>query len=110
MPLLARDPDLRRSVVEVNGNIGLLRFNQLFPPFDNPAIRRALLLALNQADFMQAIAGEDRSAWRGDVGFFAPASPMASATGLSAHHRPARREPARRPRSRRPATRASRSS
>src|SRR5271166_745698 len=84
LPLLKRSPDLATSVVEVTGNIGLLRMNQLFPPFDNPGVRRALLGALNQADFMTAVVGDDTSAWRGDVGYFAPGTPMASDAGLSA--------------------------
>ncbi len=82
LPLVRRDPDLATSVVEVTGNIGIMRFNQLHPPFDNPAIRRALLPALNEADFMQAIAGDARDAWRADVGFFPPGLPMASDAGL----------------------------
>ncbi len=82
MPTLDRDPKLTSTVVEVTGNIGILRFNQLFPPFDNPAIRRALLPALNQADFMQAIAGDTPGAWRSDVGFFGPGMTMASDVGL----------------------------
>jgi peptide/nickel transport system substrate-binding protein len=84
LPLLRQDPNLQTSLVEVTGNIGLLRMNQLFPPFDNPAIRRALLRAMNQADFMQAVAGDDRGAWRDRIGFFAPGTPMASDAGLAA--------------------------
>jgi peptide/nickel transport system substrate-binding protein len=84
LPLLRRSPDLATSVVEVTGNIGLLRFNQLFPPFDNPAIRRAVLGAMNQADFMTAVVGDDRAAMRTDIGFFAPDTPMASDSGLAA--------------------------
>ena len=84
LPLLKRDAELRVSVVEVTGNIGLLRFNQLYPPFDNPAIRRALLPALDEADYMQAVAGDDRSAWRADVGFFAPGMAMSSDVGMTA--------------------------
>ena len=61
LPLLARDPGLATPVVEVTGNIGLLRMNALHPPFDNPAIRRALLLALDQSDFMRAVAGDQES-------------------------------------------------
>jgi peptide/nickel transport system substrate-binding protein len=84
LPLMKQSPDLVTSLVEVTGNIGLLRMNQLYPPFDNPAIRRALLGALAQADFMQAVAGDDRSAWRDGIGYFAPGTPMASNAGLSA--------------------------
>jgi peptide/nickel transport system substrate-binding protein len=84
LPLLRADPNLVTSMVEVTGNIGLLRFNQLFPPFDNAAIRRALLRAMDQADFMQSVAGDDRKAWRAPVGFFAPDTPMASNAGMAA--------------------------
>ncbi len=34
------------------------RFNVLHPPFDNPAIRRAVLYALNQEDFLEAAIGD----------------------------------------------------
>ncbi len=33
---------------------------------------------------MAAVAGTDRSSWRSGVGYFCPASPMASDTGLAA--------------------------
>jgi peptide/nickel transport system substrate-binding protein len=84
LPLMRRSPDLVTSLVEVTGNIGLLRFNQLFPPFDNPGVRRALLGALNQADFMTAVVGDDTSAMRTNIAFFAPDTPMASDAGISA--------------------------
>ena len=84
LPVMQREPDLKTFVVEVTGNIGLFRMNQLFPPFDNPAIRRALLPALKQADYMEAIAGDDKAAWRADVGFFGPGMPMASDAGMQA--------------------------
>jgi peptide/nickel transport system substrate-binding protein len=84
LPLLGKNPDLVTSMVEVTGNIGLLRMNQLFPPFDNAAIRRAVLHAMRQADFMQSIISDDRRAWRDNVGFFAPGTPMASDAGLAA--------------------------
>jgi peptide/nickel transport system substrate-binding protein len=83
-PMLARDPNLQIFVVESTGNIGFLRMNQLFPPFDNPAIRRALLGAVKQSDYMHAVAGDDHANWRDDVGFFTPDTPMASQAGLSA--------------------------
>ncbi len=83
LPSLQRDPALATGLVEVTGNIGLLRMNQLHPPFDNPAIRRSVLRAMDQADFMQAVAGEDRSAWRDRIGFFAPGTPAASDAGLA---------------------------
>ena len=41
------------------GFIATLRFNQLNPPFDNPAIRRALLGAVQQSDYMIGMVGND---------------------------------------------------
>src|SRR5580704_16007272 len=40
--------------------IGVMSFNHLYPPFDNPAIRRALLGAVDQAEAISAIAGTNR--------------------------------------------------
>jgi len=81
---LQKRPELEISVVEVTGNIGLMRLNALHPPFDNPAIRRALLPALDQAMFMNAIAGDQSKYWRDQVGYFAPDTPMASSVGMEA--------------------------
>src|SRR5215831_12262361 len=61
---------------------GIMTFNQLYPPFDDPAIRRALLGAVDQAEAMSAIAGSDRSNWRDDIGLFGTGSPFASDVGI----------------------------
>ncbi len=84
LPVMEREPALKTFVVDVTGNIGIFRMNQLHPPFDNPAIRRALLPALNQADSMEAIAGDRKQSWRADVGFFGPGTAMASDAGMQA--------------------------
>ena len=83
-PLLAKDPKLQIFVIETTGNCGFLRMNTLHPPFDNPAIRRALLGAVNQSDYMQAVAGDDTAAYRTDLGFFPPGTPFASDAGMAA--------------------------
>ncbi|HEY3847573.1 MAG TPA: ABC transporter substrate-binding protein [Acetobacteraceae bacterium] len=64
------------------GFLGGLRFNQLQPPFNNPALRRALLGAVDQQDFMIAAATTDQQNWRTGVGVFCPQSPMASTVGM----------------------------
>ncbi len=66
------------------GGIAVLRFNELFPPFDNPGVRRALLGAIDQDEFMEAAAGSDRSLWKDGVGVFSPGTPLASTTGTAA--------------------------
>ena len=83
VPLLARNRDIRIAVLDPLGEIAIMRFNQLHPPFDNPAIRRALLGAVNQADYMSVVAGDDRSLWHDNVGIWCPGTPYASQAGLA---------------------------
>ena len=59
-----------------------LRPNHLLPPFDNPAVRRALLGAIDQTEFMTAALGTDPSLWRVPCGFVSPNSPLASDAGM----------------------------
>ena len=84
VPMLARNPGVTVEVREPSGSIAIMRFNHLHPPFDNPAIRRALLGAVDQADVMNAVAGTDRTLWRDRVGLFGPGSPLATEAGIEA--------------------------
>lgn len=72
---------LKLEVLDPAGGIGCLRFNTLHPPFDNPAIRRALLGAIDQSECMTAVAGDERSLWKDHVGVFSPDTPMATTAG-----------------------------
>jgi peptide/nickel transport system substrate-binding protein len=62
--------------------MGILRFNHLYPPFDNVAVRRALLGAVDQAEAMTAVAGTDRKLWRDGVGLFPTGTPFANDAGI----------------------------
>ncbi|HYU11634.1 MAG TPA: ABC transporter substrate-binding protein [Stellaceae bacterium] len=68
--------------------MGILRFNQLYPPFDNPAMRRALLAAIDQNEAMIAIAGEDPAGRYDGVGIFATGTPLANDAGIEIMRRP----------------------
>ncbi len=81
LPMLRGAAGIKTQILDPTGGIGCLRFNQLFPPFDNAAIRRALLGAIDQDTCMTAIAGDDHSIWKDHVGFFSPDTPMASKAG-----------------------------
>jgi peptide/nickel transport system substrate-binding protein len=84
IPLLRGARGVKVAVQDQAGMMCFMRLNHLHPPFNNPAIRRALLGAFNQADYMMAVAGEDRAMWHAPVGFFTPGMPMASAKGMEA--------------------------
>lgn len=83
LPLLKRNRNIKTETGDPTGLLGLARFNHLHPPFDNPAIRRALLGAVNQADYMSAVIGTDPANWQKDVGYFPPGTPFASTAGLA---------------------------
>ena len=79
--VLQRRRDVVVDRIEGGGTMAMLRPNHLHPPFDDPAVRRAVWPALNQTDFMQSIMGDDTSRYRVGVGPFTPGSPMAEAAG-----------------------------
>ncbi len=82
VPLLRRRQGIRLASLDPLGCLAAMRLNHLHPPFDNPAIRRALLGAVNQSDFVAAIAGDDPTLGRSGIGCFPPGSPMATTAGL----------------------------
>jgi peptide/nickel transport system substrate-binding protein len=82
VPQLKRDKGLVITVKDRTGEIGCLRFNQLFPPFDNAAVRRVVLSAMDQKEIMTAVAGAEPSLLKTNVGLFVPGTPMASDVGV----------------------------
>jgi peptide/nickel transport system substrate-binding protein len=81
VPSLRADPHVRLKVTESKGLLGFLRFNELFPPFDNRKIRQAVLKAVNQHEFMYAVVGENVP-FDDHVGVFGPLSDMANDAGM----------------------------
>ena len=86
IPSLQHTGKIKTRVTDVTGEIGCLRFNWLYPPFDKPEIRRLVLKAINQTEVMAAVAGSDPSVVKTDVGVFVPGTPMASTTGVAVTH------------------------
>ena len=64
IPLLRKDPNITIGSANPSGFNGILRFNHLHPPFNNVAIRRAVMMAVNQTDYMASITGNDSSAFK----------------------------------------------
>lgn len=82
LPLLRKSRNIVFPLLNPAGSMATMHFNQLQPPFDNPAIRRAILHAVRQSDYMTAVIGEDRANWRDGVGYFCPDTPMANSAGM----------------------------
>ncbi|MDB5411940.1 MAG: transporter substrate-binding protein [Rubritepida sp.] len=80
---LRRSRDINVEVIDRTGFMTIIRFNQLHPPFDNPAIRRALLGVINQTDLMASVSGGDPALADDKLGVFCPESPMANDAGLA---------------------------
>jgi peptide/nickel transport system substrate-binding protein len=83
VPQLQRNQKITITVKDITGEIGCLRFNQLFPPFNNPAIRQVVMKAVDQREFMQAVAGAVPNLIKTDVGIFVPGTPLASTEGVA---------------------------
>ena len=78
---LARDRDLT-VIPQYATAVGILRLNHLHPPFNNVAVRRALLGAINQAEAMTAVAGTDSTFWHDGIGLFGTGTPFANDAGI----------------------------
>ena len=87
-PALKARRELMVEVLDPTGLYAFCRLNHLNPPFNDPAVRRAALAAISQADVQIAGYGTDPATWRTHVGFFAPESPMASPDGMDALREP----------------------
>ena len=82
-PLLAADPHVTLVQSSPFAVAGLLRFNQLQPPFDKKEMRQALLYAVDQSEYMAALAGDPKY-WDTCYSFYSCGGPMASEAGAEA--------------------------
>jgi peptide/nickel transport system substrate-binding protein len=64
LPQLARDPSIRVQVTDQLGLYSILRFNMNVPPFNNAKLRRAIVEAVDQNDFMLPISANDPQGYR----------------------------------------------
>lgn len=88
LPLLRRSANITLPLMSPAGTVAIIVLNQVQPPFDEPALRRALMSAVQQSDYMIAVQGEDRATWRDGVGYFCPGTPMANSAGMENLTRP----------------------
>jgi peptide/nickel transport system substrate-binding protein len=59
-PRLEKNPNVTVFVTDPKGSQGILRPNHLHPPFNNKKARQALLLAVDQKTYLQAVIGHEK--------------------------------------------------
>jgi peptide/nickel transport system substrate-binding protein len=80
IPVLAKNREVKVENIDPLGSMGLLRFNFLYPPFNNPKMRQALLYAIDQNDYVLGIAGDVKNG-RTCYSYFTCGTPLASEVG-----------------------------
>jgi peptide/nickel transport system substrate-binding protein len=88
IPQLRRNRNVQVDIADPLGNIGSFRFNHLHAPFNDVRARRAIAMALNQEDYMRAVAGDDQSLWQKLPSFFTPGTPLYTEAGGEILSRP----------------------
>lgn len=81
VPILKRNRQVIVEQTDPLGNVGALRVNHLHTPFNHVKARQALMLAVNQSDYMQSLMGSDPTGWREMSTFFTPQTPLATELG-----------------------------
>ena len=101
-------PGVEVASYDALGVLAMVVVNHLHPPFDNPAILRAIMSATDQKEAVEAVVGDQAQLGVTPAGYFVVGAPMSNTAGLEALT--GKRDVAgAQPRSRRPATRAKRS-
>jgi peptide/nickel transport system substrate-binding protein len=61
IPVMQKNRDIKVENIDPLGTQGMIRFNHLQPPFNNPKMRQALLHVVNQREYLVAIAGDEKN-------------------------------------------------
>jgi peptide/nickel transport system substrate-binding protein len=80
VPALKKNRNVTVDIADPLGTLGVIRLNYLYPPFNDVRARRAILMAVNQEDYMRSFLDDDRL-WKPLRGVFTPASPLYNEEG-----------------------------
>jgi peptide/nickel transport system substrate-binding protein len=81
--LLAANPDIVIGKADPLPTPIMVKFNHLQPPFNNVKMRQAVLAVASQADYLTALAGDQKN-WELCPSFFTCGGPMANTAGSEA--------------------------
>jgi peptide/nickel transport system substrate-binding protein len=82
IPVLAKNKDVKVENIDPLGSMSVLRFNFLYPPFNNPKMREALLYVIDQNDYVLGIAGDPKNG-HPCYSYFTCGTPLASEAGAA---------------------------
>ncbi len=82
LPQLKADPNVVVARLDPFGLYPVLRFNCLQGPTANRGVRQAILAAINPVEVMQAVMGDDSTAYNAPIGCFLPGTPYANTAGM----------------------------
>ncbi len=80
IPVLAKNKDIKVENIDPLGSMGVLRFNFLYPPFNNQKMRQAMLYAIDQNDYVLGIAGDAKNGHT-CYSYFTCGTPLSSEVG-----------------------------
>ena len=63
LPMLKAHANISFATIKPLGALAVLRFNCLWPPFDDVRVRQAVMRAVVQENYMRAAFGDDTSLW-----------------------------------------------
>jgi peptide/nickel transport system substrate-binding protein len=87
LPTVANDRNIAIGEVWPIETYAVLRFNSLWPPFDNVKARQAVAHAVSQKDYMSAAYGDPKY-WRECYAFWICGSPNGTEAGSEAYRKP----------------------
>ncbi|MFN4090003.1 MAG: ABC transporter substrate-binding protein [Alphaproteobacteria bacterium] len=80
LPILQQAAGVKVERLDPLGSQGMLRMNHLHPPFDNVKARQAVLLSMDQAEYMQAAVGNPEY-WKECHSFYSCGTPYETTVG-----------------------------
>jgi len=81
VPLLRQNRNIIVDIQDPLGNIGVMPLNHAYPPFNDVRARRAILMALDQQEYMRAFVGDDARMWKLLPGYMSHGSPLYTEEG-----------------------------
>src|SRR4249919_839868 len=80
IPMLRNNKDIKVENIDPLGSMGMIRFNFMYPPFNNPKMRQAVLYAIDQNDYVIGIAGDKKNGHT-CYSYFTCGTPLSSEVG-----------------------------